>query len=98
VDQDLVASGLLTAVGGTASPEAKKNFSVTIESCLPTPGIIVKGCIDTCDVCEPELHKKIELELEEQSLKNQLLKRQIELLDKSQEYRCCPGETEPAHA
>ena len=34
--------------------------------------------------------KKIQLELEEQELKNQLLKRQIELLDKSQEYRCCP--------
>ena len=60
------------------------------ESCLPTPGVIVKGCIDTCDICEPEVQQKIQLELEEQSLKNQLLKRQIELLDKSQEYRCCP--------
>ena len=47
--------------------------------------------IDTCDVCEPELQKKIELELEEQALRNQLLKRQIDLLDKSQEYRCCPA-------
>ena len=56
-----------------------------MESCIPTPGIIVKGCIDDCDVCEPELEKKIQLELEEQELKNQLLKRQIELLDKSQD-------------
>ncbi len=90
VDTDLVASGLLTKVGGTVAPQAQKDFEVTTESCLPTPGIIVKGCIDTCDVCEPELHRKIELELEEQDLRNQLLKRQIDLLDKSQEYRCCP--------
>ena len=89
VDASLVAEGLLTPAG-TVAPAAQKNFEVTTESCLPTPGIIVKGCIDTCDVCEPELKKKIELELQEQELKNQLLKRQIELLDKSQEYRCCP--------
>ncbi|HEV2687455.1 MAG TPA: hypothetical protein VGV35_02840 [Bryobacteraceae bacterium] len=96
VDADLVAAGLLTAVGGTVSPKAQKEFEVVTESCLPTPGIIVKGCIDTCDVCEPELHKKIQLELEEQDLRNQLLKRQIELLDKSQEYRCCPAAAAPA--
>jgi len=95
VDKDLVAAGLLTAVGGTVSPQAKKNFEITIESCLPTPGIIVKGCLDSCDVCEPELQKKIELELAEKDLRNQLLTRQIELLDKSQEYRCCPAGSTP---
>jgi hypothetical protein len=94
VDANLVTEGLLTPAG-TVAPQAQKLFEVTLESCLPTPGIIVKGCIDTCDVCEPELQKKIELELEEQELKNQLLKRQIELLDKSQEYRCCPAAAEP---
>jgi len=30
--------------------------------------------------------------------KNQLLKRQIELLDKSQEYRCCPAGSAPTTA
>jgi hypothetical protein len=94
VDKDLVAAGLLTAVGGVVSPAAQTNFKVVSESCLPTPGVIVKGCIDTCDICEPEVQQKIQLELEEQSLKNQLLKRQIELLDKSQEYRCCPAGSE----
>ncbi len=96
VDKDLVAAGLLTAPAGTVSPKAQKEFEATIESCLPTPGVIVRGCIDTCDVCEPELRKKIELELVEQDLRNQLLKRQIELLDKSQEYRCCPAGAAPA--
>jgi hypothetical protein len=99
VDKDLVAGKLLTAVGGTLSPEAQKSFKVEITSCLPTPGVIVKGCIDPCDICEPALEQKIQLELEEQSLKNQLLKRQIELLDKAQEYRCCPAEsTEEIHS
>jgi hypothetical protein len=90
VDKDLQAAGLLTGVGGTVSPQAQKDFEVTSESCLPTAGVIVKGCLDDCDICEPEVQKKIQLELEEQDLRNQLLKRQIELLEKSQEYRCCP--------
>jgi hypothetical protein len=29
---------------------------------------------------------------DEKELRNKLLARQIELLEKSQEYRCCPGE------
>jgi hypothetical protein len=95
VDTNLANEGLLTPAG-EPSPEARKRFEVTVESCLPTPGIIVRGCIDTCDICEPELHQKIMLELEEQALKNKLLEKQIELLEKSQEYRCCPAGSEPA--
>jgi hypothetical protein len=94
VDANLVTEGLLTPAG-TVAPQAQKLFEVTVESCIPTPGLIVKGCIDTCDVCEPELHQKIQLELKEQELKNKLLERQIELLDKAQEYRCCPADSEP---
>ncbi len=57
--------------------------------------MIVKGCLDTCDVCEPQLERKIDLELQHLDLENQLLKKQIDLLEKSQEYRCCPaGATE----
>ncbi|HEV2201575.1 MAG TPA: hypothetical protein VGR73_17280 [Bryobacteraceae bacterium] len=91
VDKDLVTAGLLTAVGGTVAPAAQKSFEVISESCLPTPGVIVKGCIDDCDTCEPELHRKIQLELDEKELRNKLLQRQVELLDKAQEYRCCPA-------
>jgi hypothetical protein len=93
-DKDLVTAGLLASVGGAVSPQAQKNFEVTSESCLPTAGVIVKGCIDSCDICEPEVQRRIELELEEKELRNQLLKRQIELLEKSQEYRCCPPDSE----
>lgn len=32
-----------------------------------------------------------DLDLERKALENQLLKRQIDLLDKAQEYRCCPA-------
>jgi hypothetical protein len=90
VDKDLVNAGLLAAVGGAVAPAAQKSFEVISESCLPTPGVIVKGCLDDCDTCEPTLQRKIQLELDEKELRNKLLQRQIDLLDKSQEYRCCP--------
>jgi hypothetical protein len=61
--------------------------------------VIVKGCLDDCNTCEPALHRKIDLELEHARLQNELLKRQIELLDKSQEYRCCADKEDvPADA
>ena len=96
VDKSLIAAGLLTAVGGPVSTQAQKNFSVTSESCLPTAGVVVKGCLDDCDICEPEEKRRLQLELDQKELQNQLLKRQIDLLDKAQEYRCCPPAPEPA--
>ena len=61
---------------------------------LPTPGVIVKSCLDECDACEPSREREIELELEARELENKLLQRKIDLLEKSQEYRCCPGEAD----
>jgi hypothetical protein len=92
VDQDLVKQGLLDKVGGVVSPAAKKKFSFEVESALPTPGILVKGCLDQCDVCEPALKRSIQLDLERKHLENEKLKREIELMDKDQEHRCCPAE------
>jgi hypothetical protein len=54
---------------------------------LPTPGVTVKACLDECNACEPERHRAIELELETQELENLKLRRQIELLERSEEYR-----------
>ena len=90
VQKDLVNEKLIDA-SGAVTKEAKALYSFEKQSSLPTPGIIVKGCLDDCDVCEPTLMKSIELDLENKRLQNELLKKQIELLDKSQEYRCCPG-------
>jgi hypothetical protein len=84
VDRELVAEGLLDEVGGEVAEAARERLSFEETSSLPTAGVIVKGCLDECDICEPELQERIKLELK-------LLERQIELLDKSQEYRCCPG-------
>ena len=91
VDKDLVAEGLLNKVGGDVSPDAVKRFSWEKTFALPTPGVMVKGCLDTCNTCEPELERQIELELQHKELQNQLLQKQIDLLEKSQEYRCCPA-------
>jgi hypothetical protein len=91
VKAELARVGLLDKETGLVSPQAQERFGYTRTTSLPTPGIIVKGCLDDCDVCEPELHRSIELDLERKELENKLLARQIELLDKSQEYRCCPA-------
>lgn len=67
------------------------------QTALPTAGVIVKGCMDECGLCEPEVEKKMQLDLERMELENKLLAKKIELLEKSQPYRCCPaGETEEA--
>jgi hypothetical protein len=89
VDKHLVAEGLLTKDGAVAE-RAKTLLGWEREIALPTAGVIVKGCLDECDVCEPALEREIELELEHKQLENELLKKQIDLLEKSQEYRCCP--------
>jgi hypothetical protein len=89
VDQELTDAGLL-GPDGKVSPDARTTFSFTKTTSLPTPGILVKGCLDDCSICEPELEQEIKLALKRKELENKLLERQIELLDKSQEYRCCP--------
>jgi len=82
IKQQLAEEGILDKDGGI-SDGLKKKFGFEMEFSLPTAGIQVKGCLDECDTCEPErerFHK----------LQNDLLEKQIQLLEKSQEYRCCP--------
>lgn len=95
VDRNLVAAGLIDKVGGSLNAKLAAELSFERKSCLPTPAILVKGCLDDCDVCEPERKVSIKLDLQRKELENKLLAKQIELLEKSQEYRCCPeGEVE----
>lgn len=95
VDKDLVSAGLLDRIGGHLAPEAAVELGFELETCLPTSAVLVKGCLDKCDVCEPTLQREIELELARKDLENKLLQRRIDLLEKAQEYRCCPkGEVE----
>jgi hypothetical protein len=92
VDEQLVKQGLLDKVGGAASPKAKAEVGFERRTSIPTAGVIVKTCLDDCSACEPALEKKIELELQRLDLQNKLLAKQIDLLEKSQEYRCCPSD------
>ncbi|OGU56054.1 MAG: hypothetical protein A2X64_05160 [Ignavibacteria bacterium GWF2_33_9] len=68
---------------GNISEVIKEHLEFYQEFSLPTAGIIVKGCLDECNTLEPERARYYKL-------KNDLLEKQIELLEKSQEYRCCP--------
>jgi len=95
VKADLKKGNVLTEKGDLTKEiisELEFEFTTTI----PTPGIVVKGCLDECNVCEPSMEESIKLELERKKLKNKLLQRKIELLESSQEYRCCPATEEEA--
>ncbi|MFC1540209.1 hypothetical protein ACFL41_01815 [Gemmatimonadota bacterium] len=95
VDRELMEHGLL-ADPETDSPTDRFRTKLSWErrEILPTPGIIVKGCLDECNTCSAELQREIEIELERKQLENQMFARQIELLESAQEYRCCPGGTD----
>jgi hypothetical protein len=82
VDEELIAKNLIDREGKVTN-ETRQQIEFESELSLPTPGIIVKGCLDDCDVCEPLVKERMQLE-------NDLLRKQIDLLEKSQEYRCCP--------
>lgn len=99
VDEALVKQGILAKAG---SNEVGRQLAAELEFervyCLPTQGVVVKGCLDECNTCEDSRRKSIELDNVRKDLENQLLAKQIELLEQSQEYRCCPvgeAETDP---
>ena len=97
VDADLVKAGLLDKVGGKVAKDKVTEISFESKFSLPTAGVLVKGCLDECDICEPALDEEIKLDLERKRLENARLKREIELMDKDQQHRCCPeGEEEEA--
>ena len=89
VKEDLVDNRILDK-NGKVSKEVIAEFNFEFKTTIPTPGIVVKGCLDDCNTCEDTQQQFIGLELENQKLQNELLAKQIELLEKSQEYRCCP--------
>lgn len=94
VDDDLVRSKL--AVRDQDSQSLKPSEQLTarlnfeLKSSLPTPGIIVRACLDECESCEPLRRETLKAELENRKLTNELLKKRIELLEKHADYRCCP--------
>lgn len=89
VDAELVKAGYLLE-NGQLNEKRIIEFSFERTSSLPTPGMYVRSCLDDCDVCEPALAETIKLEIERRRLENALLQKQIDLLEKHQDYRCCP--------
>src|SRR5262249_55837745 len=54
VDKQLINRKLLDPKTHLVSKDAQLHFGFERETCLPTAGVIVKGCLDTCDICEAE--------------------------------------------
>jgi hypothetical protein len=90
VDAQLVRQRLIVRPGGEVSKEILAEINYERQTSIPTAGVIVKSCLDDCNICEEEVQRRESLELDRMSLQNKLLEKQIELLEKSQEYRCCP--------
>ena len=94
--QDALIKENILDKNGHVSKEIQAELNFEFTTSIPTPGVVVRGCLDDCDICEESQHEFIKLEIENKNLQNQLLKKQIDLLENSQEYRCCPvNEAEP---
>lgn len=96
VDRELANEGLRDPETGKPSERIIAELSWERTEVLPTPGILIRGCLDTCNTCEPALQRQVELELERMKLENEKLKRETELLHKSKEYRSSPNDDEEA--
>jgi hypothetical protein len=94
VDAQLVKLRLIDRVGGVVAKPLQEEINYERETSIPTAGVVVKSCVDDCNICEEEVERRAKLELDRLELENKLLARQIDLLDKSQEYRCCPDSDE----
>jgi len=60
--------------------ENKMDF--VLEFSLPASGVIVTRCFDDCDIYQPEVAEKLQVQ-------NDLPHKQIDLLKKLEEYWCC---------
>ena len=58
-------------------------------SLIPTEALFVESELGTCMICEPYLVAKQAYELEHLRLENLKLQKEIDLLDKFKDYRCC---------
>jgi len=94
VDAKLLRQRMIDKPGGVVSQEIKAEIDYERQTSIPTAGVIVKSCLDDCNICEEEVQTREKLELTKLDLQNKLLTKQIELLEKSQEYRCCPEAAE----
>jgi len=93
VRADLMRAGLIDQ-DDSVTEQAQARFGWQQILCLPVDGLHVMSCLSDCNTCEPQLERHIELELEYQELRNERLRREIELMDRDQDHRsaCCPDE------
>jgi hypothetical protein len=73
VQADLKKQGIRDTKG-KVSREIRAEVEFEFRTSQPTPGAVVKGCLDDCQTCEPALQEKIKLELEHKKLQNEFLK------------------------
>jgi hypothetical protein len=91
VQAELEREGLVKD-DGTPTERIIAELSWEREELLPTGGLMIKGCLDECNVCDDQRIEELKTGIERKRLENKLLERQIELLQEHADYRCCPAE------
>lgn len=66
-----------------------KDFEFSVVHIIPTEALYVESELGSCMICEPLLITRHELELERMKLENLKLRKEIELMEKYKDYRCC---------
>jgi len=69
-----------------------KDFEFSVVHIIPTEALYVESELGSCMICEPLLVTRHELELERMKLENLKLRKEIELMEKYKDYRCCDDE------
>jgi hypothetical protein len=89
VDEEKARNAALAKVGEMLAAQPPLKFEFESVDIIPTEALYVESELGPCDLCEPYVMAKEQLELERLELENKKLAREIEILDKYKDYRCC---------
>jgi hypothetical protein len=86
----------LAALAKVEAILAKQSTEFSFESVdiIPTEALFVESELGSCMICEPYLVAKQQYELEHLRLENVKLQKEIDLLEKFKDYRCCDDDDE----
>jgi hypothetical protein len=94
VEEEKGRNAALAKVGEMLAAQPPIKFEFESIDIIPTEALYVESELGPCDLCEPYVMAKEKLELERLELENKKLAREIEILDKYKDYRCCDDEDE----
>jgi hypothetical protein len=95
VEDEKIRASALSRVGEMLAAQPESKFEFERVDIIPTEALYVESELGPCDLCEPFVMAKEQLELERLQLENKKLAREIEILEQYKDYRCCDDEVTP---